>query len=480
MSVVCAALVAVVLSAAAAAPASSAPAPAEVPVLEVLPAELARTAVALREGALEGSDAYKFLSALTTEIGPRFAGTEADRRAVEWARARLAAMGLEAVRAESVEVPRWERGRATGSIVEPFAQSVVLAALGGSVGTPPGGILAAVIEVASLEALAELPRSAVEGKIVFFNRKMRRTRDGSGYGEAVPVRTRGAARAGALGAAAVLIRSIGTSNHRFAHTGTTRYETDVPKIPAAALSNADADLLAAQLASGRRVLFRLELGSRDLGPAESANVIGEIRGRERPEEVVLLAAHLDSWDLGTGAIDDGIGCAVISEAVSWIARHAPRPRRTIRVLLSANEEFGLSGARAYAEKYGEDVRHVAALESDFGIGPVWALRSRVQEPAMALVRDLGRLLEPLGVSYQGNEAFGGADLSPLAPRRIPLFDLALEAETYFDYHHTADDTLDKVDAAPLRQAVAAYAAVVWALAETEVDLGLAPERAQEP
>lgn len=448
---------------------------AEPPGFETLSAELVANAVRLRDEARQGSDAYKFLSGLTTEVGPRFAGTEGDRRGVDWARARLEAMGLEAVRAESVEVPRWERGMAAGRILEPFPQSVVVAALGGSVATPVGGTLAEVVEVGSLEALAELPREKVEGKIVFFNRKMRRTRDGSGYGEAVPVRTQGAARAGALGAKAVLIRSIGTSSHRFAHTGTTRYDKEGPKIPAAALSNPDADLLAAQIATGRRVLFRLEIGSRELGPAESANVIGEIRGRERPEEVVLLAAHLDSWDLGTGAIDDGIGCAVISEAVSWIARHAPRPRRTIRVLLAANEEFGLSGARDYAERYGEEIRHTAALESDFGVGPVWALRSRVEAAAMPLVRDLTRLLEPLGVTYQGNEAFGGADLSPLQPRRIPLFDLPLEAETYFDYHHSPDDTLDKVDAADLRQAVAAYAVAAWVLAETEVDLGLAPE-----
>ncbi len=459
-------------------PASSAAGEAQ---FEVLPADLVETAAALRDAALEDADAYSFVAGLTTEVGPRPAGSENDRKAVAWAAKRLADYGLD-VRTEEVTVPHWVRGEASGTIVAPYRQQVVLVALGGSVGTPVGGIEAEVLEVESIEALEALDPAQVKGKIVFFNRRMERHPEGAGYRPAVMARAVGPAKAAPLGAAAVVIRSAGTSTNRFAHTGSTRYTEGVRKIPAAALSNTDADLLEAQIATGETVRFRLELGSRMLADETSANVIGEIRGREAPEEIVLLAAHLDSWDLGTGAMDDGAGCAIVSETARLIAALPRAPRRTLRILLAANEEYGLSGARAYGERHADALeRHVAALESDFGIGKVFVFRSGVTEDRMPLVHDIERLLSPLGIAHDASApAFGGADLMPLRPARVPFFDLPQDATDYFDYHHTADDTLDKLSAEDLKQNVAAYVTAAYVLAETTYDLGRAPEPEGDP
>lgn len=451
------------------------PAHAETDRFEILPEELVAAAVELRETALAESDAYSFVAGLTTEVGARPAGSVNDRKAVAWAARKLESYGL-VVRTEEVTVPHWVRGKAAGRIVAPYPHPVTLVALGGSIGTPEGGIEAEVIEVEGLEELATLSPEAVAGKIVFFNRRMERHPQGAGYGPAVQARGKGPAAAGPLGAVAVLIRSAGTSKNRFAHTGGTRYAEGERKIPAAALSNPDADLLEAQLATGKTVRFHLELGCRSLPEETSANVIGEIRGREKPEEIVMLAAHLDSWDLGTGAIDDGAGCAIVSETGRLLAALPRPPRRTVRIFLSANEEFGLSGARAYGAAHADTLaHHTAALESDLGVGHVRIFRSRVAEGRLPFVRELARLLAPLGIEHADVPAYGGADLRPLREALVPLFDLPQDATTYFDYHHTANDTLDKLDPDELRQNVAAYVTAAYVLAETEVDLGRAPE-----
>lgn len=443
---------------------------------EVLEADLVTRAEALRQQALEGDGAYEFLRDLTTQVGPRFAGTEGDRRGVEWAVRRLEEMGLENVRREEVMVPRWVRGHAVVEILAPYPQPLVAVALGGSVGTASGGIEAEVVRVANLDALAELGRSGLEGRIAFIDQRMPRRNEGSGYGETVGIRSRGAAEAAKHGAVAVVIRSVGTSDDRLAHTGTMRYEDGVPEIPAAALSNPDADLLAEQLKGEAAVHLRIELGAHRLDDVPSANVLAEVVGRERPDEVVLLVAHLDSWDLGTGAIDDGAGCAIVSEVARLLSQLPEPPRRTVRVLLSANEEFGLSGARAYAERYLYDLEsHIAAVESDLGADRVLVLRSRVADEALPAIDELARLLEPLGIEYQSNEARGGADLGPLREHRVPFFDLPQDATRYFDYHHTANDTFDKVDPRQLAQNVAAYTVVAWVAAEHAPGLGRAPE-----
>lgn len=444
---------------------------------QALPDSVRATAAALHKEALAGTRAFEIVRSLTVEVGPRPAGSKAYDAAVAWGLREMKALGFSDVHPEKAILPHWVRGAESGEILAPYPQPVHLAALGGSVGTPEAGIEARVIEIPSLDAAAKLDPAQVKGKIVFFNVPMRRTRDASGYGEAVPVRGAGATAAAKLGAVAVLIRSIGTDNNRTPHTGAMRYTDGVEKIPAAALSNPDADLLAAEVASGKPVTFRLKLGAHAEPEVETASVVGDIPGRDsltsdKPGEIVLLGCHLDSWDLGTGAIDDGAGCAIMMEAARRIGQLPRKPRRTIRVVLFANEEFGLSGARAYAEAHKDELaRHVMAGESDLGSGRVWRITSRVDPAKLPLVAELGKLL---GVEQGNNEASGGSDLGPMSPARVPILSLSQDATTYFDVHHTANDTLDKIDPKDLDQNVAAWAAVAYAIADLPGDLGRAP------
>jgi Zn-dependent M28 family amino/carboxypeptidase len=397
---------------------------------------------------------------------------------VAWAESRLRALGFPRVWTEPVAVPRWVRGEARGEIVAPWPQRVALLALGGSVGTGAGGLEAEVVGVEDLDALAKLGDDEVAGRIVFFTKRMRRTDDGAGYGDAVDIRSRGAAAAAAKGAAAVLIRSVGTDANRLPHTGQTRYAEDGAKIPAAALSVPDAELIERQLDSGRPVRFRLELGCRTEEDATSANVIGEIPGRGAPGEIVLLVAHLDSWDVGTGAQDDGAGVAIAIEAARLGAgADGAGPRRTVRVLLTANEEFGLSGARAYARDHAAEMpAHVVAIEADSGAGRVLGLRTRFRTEDAAAADELAARVAPLGIPLQLDVARGGADLSRLRPLGVPLVDLRQDATLYFDIHHTENDTLDKIDPADLRHATAAFATFVhWAANRAERLGSLPPE-----
>jgi Zn-dependent M28 family amino/carboxypeptidase len=429
----------------------------------------------IREEALHATRALELVRSLTMEVGPRSAGSDGDRRAVAWGVERLAASGFDRVWTEPVTVPHWVRGQASAAIVAPFPQSLVVTALGGSAGTPEAGLEAEVVRFETVDDLEAAPADAVRGKIVFLDGRMERRRDGSGYAETVPNRGRGPAVGSEKGALAVVIRSVGTGTHRFPHTGGTRFAEGVRRIPAAALAIPDADILAHQLEMGKPVRLRLRLTSRFLADAESANVLAEIQGSERPGEIVLLACHLDSWDLGTGAIDDAAGCATVVEAARIAGRH--RPRRTIRVLLAANEEHGLSGARAYAAAHEEEIAgHVLAFEADFGAGAVWAYGSAVNPAAKGFLAASQAALAPLGIEYAGNEARGGADLIPLRQASVPLADLAQDGTYYFDYHHTADDTFDKVDPEALAQNVAAHAVLAWIAAHTDDELRPAPPR----
>jgi hypothetical protein len=438
-----------------------------------LPEDVKAAAARLHEQALAGTRAYDIARSLTVEVGPRPAGSRAYDAAVEWGLRKMRELGFQNVHAEKTTVPHWVRGEESGEIVAPYPQPVHLAALGGSVGTPAAGIEAPVIEVLSLDAVARLDPAQVKGKIVFYNVSMKRTKDIAGYRDAVPVRGAGASAAAKLGAVAVLIRSIGTDHNRTPHTGAMRYQDGVEKIPAAALSNPDADLLAAEVTSGRPVTFRLKLGAHAEPDVETASVVGEIPGRERPEEVVVLGAHLDSWDLGTGAIDDAAGIAIMMETARRIGELPRKPRRTIRVVLFANEEFGTSGARSYAAAHKDELaRHVMAGESDLGSGRVWRISSHVDPAKLPVVADLAKLL---GVEQGDNTAGGGSDLGPMSPARVPVLSLSQDATAYFDDHHTANDTLDKIDPKDLDQNVAAWAAVTYAVAEMPGDLGRAPE-----
>src|SRR5215831_13667922 len=294
----------------------------------------------IRDRALSDDTAYETLRSLTTEVGPRSAGSEGDRRAVAWALARLRTLGFQNVHAEPVKVRHWIRGEAKAEIVTPWPQRLVAVALGGSVATPASGIEAEVVPVTNLTELKSMKADQVGGRIVFFTRRMLRTHDGSGYGTAVAERSRGAAEAAKLGAKAVVIRSAGTSTSRIAHTGGMRYEKDGVKIPALALSNTDADMVEHQLALGA-VRLRLFNTSQMADSEMSANVIGEFPGRGTRDQIVLLGAHLDSWDLGTGANDDGAGVAIVTAAARLAGREGTR--RTVRVVLYADEEFGGEG-----------------------------------------------------------------------------------------------------------------------------------------
>ncbi|HKE95537.1 MAG TPA: M20/M25/M40 family metallo-hydrolase [Povalibacter sp.] len=433
------------------------------------------TAATLRDQAIAGSKAFEHVSSLVTEVGPRPAGSAADAAAVRWALNRLGTLGLSQVRSQDVLVPHWVRGTAEVSITAPFPQPLVAAALGGSVGTPEEGIEAPVLSVASLDALRALPATAVSGKIVFIDQRMERTRDVSGYAATVPIRGQGPSAAANLGAVALVIRSVGTSSDRIAHTGSLFYRTDAPRIPAFALSNPDADLLARQLQSGKTVRMRLRSTSRDLPPVWSANVIGEIPGTDRANEIVLLGAHLDSWDLGPGAVDDGAGVAIVSEAARLIAKLHRKPSRTIRIVLFANEEFGLSGAREYARLIGDEAaRHVLAMEADLGQGPVWRVESRVANDALPAVAEMLKVLAPLGIERGDNETSGGSDLRPLREAGVPALELSLDATNYFDIHHTVNDTLAKIDPKNLDQSVAAYAVAAWLAATKQGDFGRVP------
>lgn len=433
-----------------------------------LPAETRAAVAALAAKGTAPTQAVEWVRRLTDEVGARPSGSPGDRAAIAWSQALLRELGFTDVRAEEVPVSVWERGVEVAEVVSPFRQPLVVTALGGSVGTPAEGIVAPLVRLESLEALEEAVKAdpdAVRGRIVFFARRTMKAGQGPGYGANVPMRTTGAAKAGPHGAVAVLVRSIGTSRSRFAHTGSTRYEEGGPRIPAAAVSNADADLLERLLSRGP-VKVRLVLGCRPLPDGTSANVLGEVKGRERPDEVVVLGAHLDSWDLGTGAVDDGAGCAIAIEAARLIAQSPRRPRRTIRVVLFANEESGGAGGRTYAERHAAELpKHAAAFEADSGTGtPLgfsWNAAGSL-EPALAAVAEL---LRPLGAEGLRKGGYGGVDVAPMAPAGVPLFGLRQETGSYFDVHHSADDTFDKIEPASLDRAAAAMAAMAYAVAD---------------
>lgn len=436
---------------------------------------------ALRDEVLRSSRAYDLVAALTDEAGARLAGSAGLARGVAWAERTMREVGLANVHTEPVRVPHWERGHEEGAVVAPVPLPLELAALGGSVGTDARGLEAEVVEAASLEALEAMAADRVRGKIVFIDVHTDRARDGAGYGKAVGARFVGATRAAKLGAVGLLIRSIGTDDARLPHTGAMAYGKDVTKIPAAALAGPDADLLHRLVAKGAPVRVRIRLGAKTMPEVDSANVVGEVVGSGAPEQVVLLGAHLDSWDLGRGAVDDGAGCAVVVEAARQIARLAKKPRRTIRVVLFTNEENGGKGAEAYGKAHAAELeRHVIALEADTGAGRVYEGRVLGSGESRAAFQALLAPLAPLGVAFSSSDAEGGADIDPLRRAGVPIADLRQDMTGYFDVHHTANDTLDKITRADLDQVAAAFAALALGVADSEVAFGRIPTDKREP
>lgn len=438
------------------------------PRTTTIPAKAVATATQLRETALASNLGYQVTESLTTEVGPRLAGSEADTRAVQWAQAKFKALGYDKVWLEEVRFPKWERRGEHGEIVGANHQRLTLIALGGS---PGGTVEAEVVRFADLGSLEAAPAGSLAGKIAFIDHHMERARDGSGYGMGSKVRGRGPSAAIRAGAAAYLMRSAGTDSHRNPHTGITRFDEGLTPIPSAALAAPDADQLTRLLARGPvRVRVALDCGWD--GEAVSHNVVGEIRGRGKPDEVVLIGGHLDSWDPGTGAIDDGAGVGLTMAAGALIGELKQRPLRTIRVVAFANEEQGLYGGKAYAARHVGDIRkHQLAAESDFGAGRIYAFRSGAPDYAQAAVKQIAEVLAPLGIAHSPDEGGPGPDISPFAAQGLAWASLRQDGSDYFDYHHTPDDTLDKIDPKALAQNVAAYAVFAYLAASADGDFG---------
>ena len=371
-------------------------------------------------------------------------------------------------------MPYWSRTHEHGAIKAPYPQKLHVTALGNSVATPEGGVSAPVVRFATLADLKEAPLSGYEGKIIFVDEVMTRTQDGSGYGWAVEKRSGAAIEAGKRGAIASVIRSVGTDrDRRSPHTGNMRYLDGVQKVPAVALSNPDADQLtralerAAQNKAGAVTLF-LDIGVETRAEVTSGNVIGEIVGKS--DELIVVGGHLDSWDLGTGAIDDGAGVAITTAAAKLVGDLQGKPARTIRVIMWGSEEVGLLGARAYAEQHKDELdKHILAFESDFGAGQIWQLQTRFGDTALGKATTMTRMLRRLGVGPGDNAAGGGPDVIPLRLAGVPVLTLKQNGWDYFDLHHTPEDTLDKVDPDDLAQNVAAWAATIYMASEMTGD-----------
>lgn len=422
---------------------------------------------------LDSRVGYDIINSLTTEVGPRLAGSEAEARARDWAVAKFKALGFKNVRVEPFLVDYWERHVESAEIVRPFPQKLRVTALGGSVATKSGGVTGQIVRFASLQALIDAPMTGLAGKIVFVDEHMTRTQDGSGYRVAVRKRSGAANEAGKRGAIAALIRSVGTDQHRFPHTGQMNYAEQVRKVPIAALSAPDADQLQRALLLGE-VEVKLSLEVESMGPRLSGNVIGEIPGKT--DEIVVIGGHLDSWDLGTGAVDDGAGIGITLGAAKMILDLNRKPQRTIRVVMFGSEEVGLVGAKAYAEGHKDELyRHVIGAESDFGGGKIWRFDTLFGEDKLHFAAAMHAVLGPLGVALGNNSASGGPDMGPMRALGVPVATLKQNGWDYFDLHHTANDTFDKIKPDDIAQNVAAYAAFAWMAANLDGHFRASPD-----
>ena len=453
-------------------------------VAALLMATTASASIPPPPGAVEWAQndeiAWEITEGLTTEIGPRMAGTEAEAVARTWAVERLKAMGFQNVRSEPFTMPTWVRGEEKASLIGPFhTQPLAITALGNSGSTGDKGLVGDVAYFASYNDFDAAPDHYIKGRIVFIDHQMAPTQDGSGYGQYGRARFIGPNAAAKRGAIAVVIRSIGTDNHRNPHTGNTSFDADVTPIPAGAVSNPDADQIVRQWKRAQQIRtnetplgytpaplrMKLLLTPRNLGQRDSGNVIAEVSGSDPAASPVIVACHLDSWDLGTGAIDDAAGCGIVTAAAKHVMS-AGQPRRTIRILWAGAEEVGVHGGRAYFAAHGAE-KHAVALESDFGADRIWRVDFSLPESAKALADRIAFVVAPHGVTRGGGKANGGADIGALVQAGVPAIDLTQDGTRYFDLHHTPDDTLDKVDPLQLRQNVTVWSAVLEILANSK-------------
>jgi carboxypeptidase Q len=434
----------------------------------------------LQKAALESGYAYRQVAHLANNIGPRLSGSAQAAKAVEYVAAELKALGCN-VQLEKVMVPHWVRGEEKAALVQfpgqapNTTQTIVLCALGGSVATPKNGIEAEVIVVKNFDELKAMPREKVAGKVVLFNYPFDKQmaaegRSSQAYGEAVVYRSHGPSAAARQGAVACLIRSVGGADYRLPHTGMTDYAKDAPKIPAGAVTAEDADLIADLLRQGP-VKVKLVLTPETLPDIESANVIADIRGSEHPEQVVIVSGHLDSWDLGTGAIDDGAGVAVSMETANLIQKLRLKPKRTIRVIAWMNEENGEAGSKQYAKDHEKEIQnHFAAMETDGGAGHPIGVNIKANPEVKKMFALVANILQESGAGILDLVEHCGADIEPLEKAGVPAFSPVQDNRFYFNYHHTAADTLDKIVPKELAENSAVVAVVAYALANMEKPL----------
>ena len=413
----------------------------------------------LMHAATSSDFAWKRLAEFTDLHGARLSGSDNLSRAIAWSVEKMKADGLENVHTEPVMVPYWVRGRESAEIIDPPIHDVAMLGLGGTVATPPEGIEAEVLPVNSFEELQARAADA-KGRIVLFNVPY------TNYSETVTYRTTSARAAAQFGAVGVLVRSVGPIGLRTAHTGSVQYAPGLPQIPAASISLEDTNRIVRLTSRGRYVRMRLVTSGHYEPDVESANLVAEIRGREKPDEIVLLGAHIDSWDVGTGAADDGVGCVVTWEALRLMKKLGLHPRRTVRLVLFTNEENGVRGATAYADRYGETANnHVFALESDSGVLSPAMLGFSGSAAARAVMAQVGSLLTPIGLGDIGPGG-GGADIGPIAQvGNVPTMAYLGDATRFFVFHHTAADTVERVATEDVSRAAAAVAAVTWVVAE---------------
>jgi hypothetical protein len=434
----------------------------------------------LQQAALSSDYAFREVAHLSNNIGPRLTGSAQATKAVEYVAAEMKAIGCQ-VQLEKVIVPHWVRGEETAALVqfpgqaEGTTQKIVLTALGASVATPVEGITADVVCVRDFEELKSLPREKVSGKIVLFNhafdkRMAAQGHGGEAYGQAVIYRSDGPSAVAKLGAVACLVRSVGGADYRLPHAGQTKYEDGVSKIPAAAVTGEDADLIAALTREGA-VKMKLILTPQTLPDSESANVIADIKGSEHPEQIIIVSGHLDSWDLGTGAIDDGAGVAVSMEAAHLIEQLHLKPKRTVRVIAWMNEENGLAGSKTYAKNHASEFpNHFAAIETDGGAGHPLGINIKGKPEVKAMFSLVGKVLQESGAGILSFAEHAGADIEPLEKAGVPAFAPIQDSRFYFNYHHTAADTLDKIVPHELQENASVIAVLSYALASMEQPL----------
>src|SRR6266487_1345751 len=458
--------------------AASSPSASPSPTPAVFSAETLADLKRLQQAALTSDYAYRQVAHLSNNIGPRLTGSAQAAKAVEYVASELKALGCE-VQLERVMVPHWVRGEETAALVQfpgqaaNTTQKIVLCALGDSVATPADGIEAEVLVIKNFDELKSMPREKVAGKIVLFNYPFDKQMAAEGrsfqaYGEAVVYRSDGPSAAARQGAVACLIRSVGNADYRLPHTGLTDYAADAPKIPAGAVTSEDADLIVNLVPQGP-VRMKLILTPQTLPDIESANLIANIKGSEHPEQVIIISGHLDSWDLGTGAIDDGAGVAVSMETANLIQKLRLKPKRTIRVIAWMNEENGSAGSKQYAKDHGKE-DHFAAMETDGGAGHPIGINIKGKFEIKKLLAPVLAVLQESGAGGANFSEHIGADIEPLEKAGVPCFSPIQDSRFDFNYHHSAADTLDKIVPKELAENSAVVAVAAYALANIEQPL----------